>query len=516
VSSRSRLNHPGETAYHIPANFYFRLQKPNWTPTLYQLSALSESSEYHLVEWLRVFEFHPDTISRLQAVLPYPRTALIDTTLYDPRATIPWFREQPAKRVPPVAALSQLLESSGLRQISTLVSPIPDTHVYAKIGTADALAFPELLPGSIVRANPNLLSQFSRRANGHSPESLFLVEHRNGYCCCRLHYGGADRIALVPAKLPFANTEFQLGSEARIVGPIDLEFRFLPGSEASRRSRCALPEVAPDLARSWKPEPLERGGSAQRFTALLRTARQRAGLSFAEASQMSRVAASLLGDDRYFVSQASLSDYEARRTLPRHIHKLFTICALYSISFHELLRSFGLALQQDRSTAIPDEWMPQAQSETEPQMDQSMRQSAALRGFLADLRERLGTSPFFLRDSLAYLAGLPELSLHDVFWVGGKRSSLDPALAGSLFVIVNRRRRTPPAFLRKLGWERPLYLLLRRNGVYDLASCTLENHTLVIHPRTRSFLRSERLQNGLDVEVVGQITAVLRTLPSPS
>jgi len=269
-----------------------------------------------------------------------------------------------------------------------------------------------------------------------------------------------------------------------------------------------LPEIAPALARLWTATPFRAMTSDRQFTAQLRAARLRAGLSFHDASELSRSVAKVLGDERYFTSQASLSDYEARNSLPRHIHKLFTLCAIYAIPFSELLDSFGLSLQQGSAVPIPDQWMPQSGPFAEVQREPGVRS----KGFLGSLLAQYGTPPFFLRDSLASLLGLSELSLHDVFWAGGQPAALHPALTGALFIAVNRKRRTPPAFLRKSRWDQPLYLLARRNGSHVLASCTLEDHLIVVHPHSGNFVRPERLRNHADAEVIGQIVGVVRTL----
>ncbi len=513
VAARSRSDYPGRPRYHIPANLYFRLRSGNWTPTLYQLSVLRKMSEYHLADWLSVFGFPPDAISRVQATLRRPRTILLDSTLYDPGASITWFRERQAKRaIPSVLALSEILERSGPQLLSSLLPADSPKYVYAKIGMQDALAFPDLLPGGIVRVNPQLATPLARGTNDANANAIFLVEHQGGYCCCRLHYEKTDRITLLPTQLPFANVEFRLGAEARVIGPVDLEFRVLVDPETTRTPRCSLPEIAPDLARLWTPEPLRLGTSDGQFTALLRNARLRSGLSFHDASELSRSVASVLGDERYFTSQASLSDYEARNSLPRHIHKLFTLCAIYAIPFFQLLDSFGLSLHEGGTVPIPDQWMPQADLLVEIQQKYATR----TRGFLGQLLAQYGTPPFFLRDSIAALLGLSELSLQDFFWAGGQPAALHPVLTGALFVVVNRKRRTPPAFLRKSLWDRPLYLLARRNGSLVLASCTLQDHLIVVHPHAGNFVRPERLQNHADAEVVGQIVGVLRTLSSPT
>ena len=513
VAARSRSDYPGRPRYRLPANLYFRLHSGNWTPTLYQLSVLSKMSEYHLADWLSVFGFPPDAISRVATTLRRPRTVLLDSTVYDPRATTPWFREQQATRtIASVAALSEILAASGPRRLSSLLPADSPKYVYAKIGMQDALAFPELLPGSIVRINPRLATPIVRGTNCAAANSIFLLEHQNGYCCCRLHYEEIGRITLLPTQLPFANVEFRLGIQARIIGAVDLEFRFLVDPETTRTPRCSLPEIAPALARLWTPTRFRAITSKGQFAVLLRNARFRAGLSFHDASELSRSVAKVLGDERYFTSQASLSDYEARNSLPRHIHKLFALCSIYAISFSELLDSFGLFLQEGGAVAIPDQWMPHSDLLAEIQEEPAPRPG----GFLGSLLAQYGTLPFFLHDSLASLLGLSELSLHHVFWAGGQPTALHPALTGALFVVVNRKRRTPPAFLRKSLWDRPLYLLARRNGSLVLASCTLQDHLIVVHPHAANFVRPERLQNHADAEVVGQIVGVLRTLSSPT
>ena len=448
VARQTREKFGGDRRYRIPCNLYFRLRTAGFTPTLHQVSALSQISHYRMGDWLAVFGFRLDDISRLQAGLPKARTALLDSGLHDVRAAIPWFKERPQRTAfPPIAPLSQLLESLGLRPLSSLIPPGHDTYLYAKIGRQDALAFPDLLPGSIVRADPRLVAKLSRQAADSVSNQIFLVEHRRGFCCCRLHRLAKNRVTLVPTQLAFADVEFQLGSEARILGVVDLEFRKLTNQSPSAIPKCTLPEIAPGLARLWKPAPLDRGAGGDRPGLLLRNARLRSGLSLHHASEISRAIATALRDPRYFTSQASLSDYEVRNAPPRHIHKLLTLCILYSIRARELLQSFGLRLDGAGATTIPDEWMPRSVWPSPEQQRRSPEEHTT--GFLATVFRRFGGPPFFLRDSLAALSGLPEPSLHDVFWVGGQQEAMHPALAGALFIVVNRRRRRPFTYRRK-------------------------------------------------------------------
>jgi transcriptional regulator with XRE-family HTH domain len=511
LAALSRLGHPRVSSYHLPRNFYFQLQAAGWTPTIHQLAALTEFSNYRLTDWLEIFGFHRDQIAQAQATVPRPRTALLDGQVHDIGTPLPWFRDRVRyDSIPPVAPLSQILDQAGKLPVLSLPFPAESSRfLYVKIGRQDAFAFPDLAPGSIVRANPQLAGRYLRQASQSDSKHIFLVEHRDGVCCCRLHFGATNRIILLPTQLPFANVEVELGSQARILGLVDLEWRPLLHTRKQGNPICALPDVAPELARHWTPGTLEKNTPATPAH-LLRNARMRAGLSLRTASAMSREIASTLGDERYFSSQGSLSDYEANDRPPRHIHKLFSLCILYAIPFSELLDSYAIDATIG-SNRIPAEWM------LEQEGPESTKSSIApARGFLAENLKRIRELPFFVYRSLPSLSGLPDLSLHDVFWVGGQTKPMHPVLSGALFTMVNRRKTTPPAFLRKSLWEQPLYLVLRRDGSYLLASCTLEDNTIVAHPHADGFVPHERLRNRVDAEVLGQIVAVVRSLRSPT
>jgi hypothetical protein len=389
-------------------------------------------------------------------------------------------------------------------------------YFYVKIGRQDAFAFPDLLPGSIVRANPRLIEQMSPTPPGKVSKHIFLIEHSRGVCCCRLYFETGNRVALMATQLPFANVELELGSEAKILGVLDMEFRPMATYRRKALSPCTPSEVAPDLAKLWAPDPLkQKNGSERPAAPLLRAARLRAGLSLRQASEMSRAVANALADERYFASPGWLSDFEARGVPPRHIHKFLTVSILYPIRFSDLLNSFGLARSGTPATPIPDEWRNDLDPQAPGADETAGQERPPASGFLTSILRRIGDVPFFLRHSLPSLCGLTEITLRDIFWVGGQLEAWHPSVAAALFVVVDRRKQRPRIFRRKAPWEQPVYLVERRDGSYVLASCNLENSTIVMHPYAEGFVRPERLRNRIDAHVVGQVVTVVRSLPSP-
>ena len=510
VAALALARYPQQPAFHIRRNFYSQLRS-GLSPTFQQVLVLSELTGSRLWDWLRVFGFSLGDIPHMQAILTRPRTLLIEKDLVDPQSAIPFLRyRRPGTALPAAAPLSQLLERSGSQTAVSLMAPARGDFVYAKIGTEDALAFPELVPGSIVRVDPRLVSSSLLGAPGRRSHHLFLVEHGRGLNCGRLRASGPNRVAFVTSSPSLADVEFRLGNEARILGVVDFELRFCPASRKRGTSNSRL-QVSSDLAESWNPTRIERR-AGQRPGALIESARLRAGLSFRSASNLSRIIAKNLGDHRYFASSGTLSDYETADKLPRHIHKLFTLAIVYSFPFRDLIRSFGIALDDFAKTAVSQR----------PSVSRTPRTSRIRKtkdeisdGFFESVRIQFGHLPLFLRTALPTLSGLSQISLRDVFWFAGEANPLHPLLRSASFVLVNRRSKKPRIFPRMPLWTQPLYLLQDRTGSYLAGSCAIEDRQLMVYGYPQGFTEGQPVRRHIDADVVGQIVGVARSLRSP-
>jgi len=513
VASLARARYPHQAAYHIRRNFYSQLRS-GLSPTFHQLLALSELTGYRLWDWLAVFGFSRGDIPRVQAVLPRPRTGLIDKDLVDPQELVHFLRfRRPGATFPAIAPLSQLVENFGSHPASILIERTRRDFLYAKIGAEDAIAFPELVSGSIVRADPRLVGSLLPRASGEISRHIFLIEHSRGLNCGRLRVLGSNRIALVTSDAQSASLEFKLGTEARILGVVDLELRFRPAT-GKRASRAADIDIPPDLREPWKPTGIEMPTDRERPSGLLKKARLRAGLSFRSASKLSREIAKILGDDRYFASYGTLSDYEAGDKLPRHIHKLFTLSIIYTLAFRALLGSFGIALDEGGRNAITSE------TSTSPGLRVTRRRvrrrnEEQSHSFFESMQKQFGDLPLFLVSALPSLFGLSHISWRDIFWVGGQTNPLHPSLRGALFVLVNRRSKRPRIFSRTPLWNHPLYLLQNRDGSYLAGSCAIEGGRLAVFAYPQGFAERQPVRRHTDADVVGQIVGVARSLLSP-
>jgi len=500
VSRESRLHYGENRVHHISHHFYADVRTKSFSPRIEQVLAFSAITNYRLVDWLAVFGFRLDELSSLAASLPAERTRLLDTQVYDDEARIAWFRSKSFRGpLPPIAPLGEVLEPGPLPQLKSLLPRGPSPFLYAKVGRQDAFAFPDLLPGSIVRVDTRL----SRKPSVAVSQPLYLVEHSNGLTCCRLHISKGNLLTLRSTELPYAEVALQLGRDARILGTLDLEFRFL--------AKTPSPEVPRKLALFWNPQPLPLLSTTRGFSQLAAEGRSRVGLSLREASARSRRIAEVLGDERFFCARATLAAYEQNGAPPHHIHKILAVCVLYSVTFREALGAVG-----GRVDKLGQEPIPRPIFESRPNLSSRAREQRqsdlGTKGFLSDLMEEFEEIPLFLRNSLAALTGLSHLSLRDVVWLGGNRASFHLNLTGAVLAAVNGREKKPPLMGKGVLRDQPLYLLLHRDGSYLCARCTLEGKALVIHPFADGFEQPVRLRNGVDAEVVGKLAALLRKL----
>ena len=476
----------------LPHNFHRALEGSQFYPSLYQLLTLSRLTRYRLVDWLAVFGFHLDEIIRLQTLFPPARTVELDSQAYEGTRGEPWFEElRPPDFSAPLTPLTRWLGLRSRRAFHPTGAHPASSHRFVRIGVQDSFAFPDLLPGSIVRIRSRPENK-GPLATNESRSGLFLVEHSQGLVCTRLGRSSSGKLVLCSRQMPYAPVELQQGTEVIVLGKADLELRVLDGAET--------PLVPPRLGRFWTPRPL-RIAPLQNVGEFIRKARLRSGLTFRDASRRTRQIARRLENSRYYCAPGTLSDFETRKLLPRQIHKIISICAIYFANPTRLLEVAGVPLEVAGHRSIPEEFLPRA-----PRANIPLKRSP----FFKAVERRFGTAPYFLSQSLAGLFRLPGVSPRDIFWAGGL--PLKSGLDGALFLALDRRQKVPRPSLSAPASQQPLYVVLLRDGTYLCGFCALQNGVLILRPCEKGQPRFLRLRNRVEAEVIGRVIAVLRKL----
>jgi len=506
VSRETERIFGGASSYFIPHNFCYDLVTHGISPHVCQVLALSKLTGYSFSDLLALFGFPPDEIPRLQLKLHRQRTVLLPSVTYDKNRTLPYLGTQ---------IIPQFLEYT--EPCARIVSKTPmwsvgriETHnrrrfLYARIGSEDAIAFPELVPGSIVRIDPfhSWIDSDARRNGNRSP--IYLIEHQGGLVCCQASLLGGDRILLTPPSLLFESVEFKIPAEAAILGRVDAEIHPLRGTQPHRRNSIM--------------KSMRNGGSHKAIalppvwslSELLRNSRERIGLNFRWAHELSQQVATELNDPQYLISLGLLCDLEATNSVPRHIAKIFSLCILYCLDLWSYLRAAGIRFEEAGHEPLPRHLLPE-------KIGNITREDNCVNSSETSLAEyfgqRFGEIPMFL--NLGFSSLLPGLTLsaRELYWVGCKEKALHPLLEGAFLIAVETttRGRRSEDFRALDSAERPLYLLLLRSGRYLCGFCsfTQDSITLIPHPNCR--VPPARFSNGQDAELVGQVTAVARVI----
>jgi hypothetical protein len=501
VSKITESNYGERSAHFIPQSFYHEIRENDVSPHICQVIALSRITKESLVHWLSVFGFRLDDIPRLQAKLHSERTVVLTSTTYDKHALVPWF---PTVGVPLGAdRFVPLVQIAGRRLHSESVEAIERRtraqYLYLKIGRCDALAFPELVPGSICRVDPRKTNILPRSAES-GKRHIYAVEHSWGISCSHIDPSGDGRISLVSSQLPYLTKELTLNKNASVLGTVDLEIRPL--------RNVAKPRVLPFKNLGRAPSRQSGAESMAPLSHLIRASRERLGMHFREASHLAGHVARELQDARYSVAVGSLSDYEASDAVPRHIHKIISLCILYCIDFWTFLAAAGLATER-----VDDG--PASSDKRDAQNVVSSDDAGVVPKDVAPVGDALGQIeeiPLFLQHNLEDVTQLRGLSRNDCFWMGHNTRRLHPLLDGAFLLVVNKKRKRIATNGWTSPWDRPLYLVLKRDGTHVCGLCSLSAGTLTVHPHPDVDGIAERFKLGQDAEVVGQVVCLVRRL----
>jgi hypothetical protein len=506
VSKETERIFDASSAYFIPHNFCYNLATYGISPHVCQVLALSRLTGYSFSDLLTLFGFPPDEIPRLQLKLHRQCTVLLPSVTYDKSRTLPYLGTQ---------TIPQFLEYTG--PCAKIASKNPmwavgriEAHnrrrfLYVRIGSEDAMAFPELAPGSIVRVDP-LRSRIDSDAqrNGNRPP-IYLIEHQGGLVCCQASLLGGDRLLLTPPSHLFESMEFKIPGEAAILGRVDAEIHPLRGVQPTRGNSFMK------SMRNGGSDKTTALPSASSLSELLRYSRKRIGLNFRQAHELSEQVAIELNDPHYVISQGLLCDLEATNSVPHHIAKILSFCILYCLDLWSYLRGAGIPVEEAGHEPLPRHLLPDKIGNTAREEDCVSSSETSSAEYFA---QRFGEIPTFL--NLGFSSLLPGLTLsaRELYWVGCKEKALHPLLEGAFLMAVETttRGRRSEAVRGEEPWERPLYLLLLRDGRHLCGFCsfTRDSITLIPHPICR--VPPVRFSNGQDAEVVGQVTAVARVL----
>jgi len=443
ISAFTRARHGAGSAYFIAGSFLSSIRR-GLTPHLCQIVALCEATGGNFARVMTHFGFDLAQLTGLQSRFHAERTVLLT----------------------PSEHLAHPPSGPG--------------HLFAQIGRLDGMAFPEVVPGSIVRADTSH-PVVSRGPKVGSEPVLCLVDHLQGLSCCYVSAESEKSVLLVPRHLPFPCLNYRLGDQARILGVVDAELRPWRNPHVPRAGGSRFERRAPIPALS-RP---------QRLCELLRTSRERVGLHFRNAHGLSTRIARRLGKTDFAIALGTLSDYEASDKVPRHISKVLSLCVLYAIDFRRYLQSANIVVNSltpvhPRAAPVPGV-IPQ---------DESVTNVTAAGG-------------------CCFSHGFPCSLFHACGGrLGGESGPLQILSACCAhrrphLVIVNPCAGQLEEDRWREAWQRPMYLVKKRDGTQVFGFCDVHEGMMTVHNPPALPYAVERFPLG-EGTVAGEVVAMLR------
>ncbi len=337
ISAATRDRFGISSSYFIPPTFLYKL-RIGITPHLCQIAALSQSTGYRFVEWLRLFGFDPHQIPRLQMRLHTERTVLVTPVESGGDFFLPQVYH-------------------GHETFSGSKSPHwgSSRYQFAKIGSRDAEICPMLSAGNIVRID----RLYGDRSYGEgcsidhpsTVDRLWLVELPGGLTCCQLRWIDDQHIVLLPNRAPWGCWPLRLPTEARVLGMVDTSGRtHFTGAQYREVGIKTLSDV-------------------------LRISRRRTGLTFRSAHGLTRTIARIMGNPDYQIALGMLSDYEVMGKLPRHAAKILSLCILYCVDIWELLKAARVYIDESAKLPLP---APSRLQLSSPYVEESVQRARAV------------------------------------------------------------------------------------------------------------------------------------------
>ncbi len=242
----------------------------------------------------------------------------------------------------------------------------------------------------------------------------------------------------------------------------------------------------------------------------LKRARERLRLTFRHVEEMSARVADRHGNDEFIVALSRLADIE-KGTMPS-IYRLYSLCVIYRLDLHEVLSWYGISasmvpgdaelVKHSRTHLVgfrPDD---EGEIQVPVAFDPGIDLSRTI--FLSRMIERWGKVPLMMFNHI-------DLRNHRYALIGTEDWSMFPIIPpGSLLVIDESRRR-----IQTSGWttefERPIYFLEHNDG-YLCGWCSLRDNQVTVQPHPSSPCEPETYAYPREIEVIGQVTAVAKTL----
>lgn len=244
----------------------------------------------------------------------------------------------------------------------------------------------------------------------------------------------------------------------------------------------------------------------------LRELRNRLGVTTREVEEFSRTIAEDRENEEFYISNAWLTQLENKNSIPS-IYKLYSLSVIYRARFSDLLKVFGIDLNDTSryQLALPLENTHLVAFE-QPEPDQPITfpvrfdkgfslESTAL---ISRMVEVWGEVPVALLQKL-------DVRHCQYGYVGTDDYTMYPLLRPGSFVQIENHTTRLQSSEWRTEFDRPIYFIELRDG-YACSWCEMRGSQLTLIPHPLSGCTIRQFAYPSDAEIIGQVTGVAMRL----
>lgn len=247
----------------------------------------------------------------------------------------------------------------------------------------------------------------------------------------------------------------------------------------------------------------------------LKEVRTRLELGVRDVQNASAVIANDRGQPNFYIAASRLAQIENDETVPG-VFKIFSLCAIYSLSLHDLLRRYGVDAndaQTYRHRLFPELTRPISGEVfgCDPKIRVPVRLDPAFSWETTQLINRIvalwGEIP------AAFLAN-SNPHRHTYGYIGLADKTMFPLIRPGSLIMIDPEHRRVAKDAWKDEFDRPIYFVELRHA-YRCAWCELDGSRLLLvsHPHSGESVRAFNLPS--EAEIVGQVVGVaMRLVPA--
>lgn len=240
----------------------------------------------------------------------------------------------------------------------------------------------------------------------------------------------------------------------------------------------------------------------------------RLGVTTREVTEKSMVIAQIERNEEYCISNAWLTEIENTEATPS-IYKLYGLSVIYHLKFSDLLALFGVDL-----TKIPKHQMKIRLQHTHL-TNIELHDPDTKVTFPVRFDRGFNLNETNLLNRMVELWGEVPVSLiqhldlrHCLYgYIGLNDYMLYPLLRPGSFVQIDQTVRKVQRAIWRTEFDRPIYFFELREG-YACSWCDVQRNQLTLIPHPLSPSSTRHFINGVDAELIGQVTGVAMRLPT--